>query len=77
MKNMKLFERELALIKSESLRKVVYDYMSDADYVPDYFWTDGASASGKFHPKFSHGIGGLVRHTKAVVLFAEDTISAT
>lgn len=74
MKNMKLFERELALIKSETLRKVVYDYMSDADYVPDYFWTDGASASGKFHPKFSHGIGGLVRHTKAVVMFAEELL---
>jgi hypothetical protein len=41
---------------------------------PAYFWTDGASASGKFHPKFSHGIGGLVRHTKAVVLFAEELL---
>jgi HD superfamily phosphohydrolase YqeK len=71
---MKLFERELALIKSESLRRAVYDYMNDPDYVPDYFWTDGASASGKFHPKFSHGIGGLVRHTKAVVMFAEELL---
>lgn len=74
MKTMKLFERELSLIKSESLRRAVYDYMNDSDYVPDYFWTDGASASGKFHPKFSHGIGGLVRHTKAVVMFAEELL---
>ena len=74
MKNIKLFERELSLIKDESLRAVVYGYMYDSEYVPDYFWTDGASASGKFHPKFSHGIGGLVRHTKAVVMFAEELL---
>lgn len=74
MKTMKLFEREIALIKSESLRRVVYDYMNDADYVPDYFWTDGASSSGKYHPQFSQGMGGLVRHTKAVVMFAEELL---
>ena len=68
------FAREIALIKNEGLRKVVYDYMSDADYVPDYFWTDGASSSGKYHPQFSQGVGGLVRHTKAVVMFAEELL---
>ena len=74
MRTMKLFERELSLIKSESLRHAVYDYMNDPDYVPDYFWTDGASSSGKYHPKMSQGIGGLVRHTKAVVMFAEELL---
>ena len=74
MRTMKLFERELSLIKSESLRHAVYDYMNDPDYVPDYFWTDGASSSGKFHPEMSQGVGGLVRHTKAVVMFAEELL---
>ena len=74
MRTMKLFERELSFIKSESLRHAVYDYMNDPDYVPDYFWTDGASSSGKFHPKMSQGVGGLVRHTKAVVMFAEELL---
>lgn len=74
MRTMKLFERELSLIKSESLRCAVYDYMNDSEYVPDYFWTDGASSSGKFHPKMSQGVGGLVRHTKAVVMFAEELL---
>ena len=72
MKSMKLFDREINLIKNEELRKAVAEYLEDD--VPDYFWTDGASASGRFHPKFSHGIGGLVRHTKAVVLFAEELL---
>ena len=68
------FVKEIELIKDEELRMVVYDYMSDADYVPDYFWTDGASSSGKYHPQFSQGMGGLVRHTKAVVMFAEELL---
>ncbi len=72
MKSIKLFEREINLIKNEELREAVRDYLEDE--VPDYFWTDGASASGKFHPEFSHGLGGLVRHTKAVVLFAEELL---
>lgn len=38
--------------------------------VPDYFWNIPASATGKYHPKFSLGHGGLVRHTKATVRIA-------
>ena len=72
MKNIKLYEREINLISNEELRKAVKSYMEDC--VPDYFWTDGASSSGKYHPKFSQGEGGLVRHTKAVVMFAEELL---
>ena len=72
MKNIKHFERELNLIVNEDLRMTVKCYMEEA--TPDYFWTDGASSSGKYHPKFSQGEGGLVRHTKAVVMFAEELL---
>lgn len=72
MKNINLFERELSLIVDEDLRMVVKGYLIDR--VPDYFWTDGASSSGKYHPKMSQGVGGLVRHTKAVVMFAEELL---
>ena len=72
MKNIKLFERELSLIVNDDLRMAVKSYMEEA--VPDYFWTDGASSSGKYHPQFSQGVGGLVRHTKAVVMFAEELL---
>ena len=72
MKNIKLFEREINLIVDEDLRMAVKSYMEEA--VPDYFWTDGASSSGKYHPQFSQGEGGLVRHTKAVVMFAEELL---
>ena len=72
MKNIKHFERELNLIVNEDLRMAVKSYMEEA--TPDYFWADGASSSGKYHPKFSQGDGGLVRHTKAVVMFAEELL---
>lgn len=72
MRNIKLFERELDLIVDEDLRMAVKCYLEEA--TPDYFWTDGASSSGKYHPKFSQGVGGLVRHTKAVIMFAEELL---
>lgn len=72
MDNVKFFERELNLIKDENLRTVVMRYLDER--VNDYFWTIGASSSGKYHPRFSQGEGGLVRHTKAVVMFAEELL---
>lgn len=72
MRNIKLFEREINLIVNEDLRMATKSYLEEA--TPDYFWTDGASSSGKYHPQFAHGIGGTVRHTKAVVMFAEELL---
>jgi hypothetical protein len=72
MRTVEHFKNEINMIKDEDLRSMVYSYMADA--TPDYFWTDGASSSGKYHPQFSQGVGGLVRHTKAVVMFAEELL---
>lgn len=66
------FNREINLIKNEDYRKFIEFYLNEC--VPSYFWEIGASASGKFHPQFSQGNGGLVRHTKAVVMFAEELL---
>ena len=66
------FSREYDLIKDVVVRNAVVQYMEKV--VPDYFWKIGASSSGKYHPKFSQGEGGLVRHTKAVVMFAEELL---
>jgi len=38
--------------------------------LPDYFFTVAASSTGKYHPAYALGSGGLVRHTKAAVKFA-------
>lgn len=37
--------------------------------LPDYIWHVGASSTGKYHPAYSLGEGGLMRHSIAVVRF--------
>lgn len=37
--------------------------------MPDYIWHVGASSTGKYHPNYSLGEGGLMRHQIAVVRF--------
>lgn len=39
------------------------------DNIPEYVWHVGASSTGKYHPQYSLGEGGLMRHQMAVVRF--------
>lgn len=39
------------------------------DELPEYIWTVPASSTGKYHPAYSLGEGGLMRHQIAVVRF--------
>lgn len=72
MENSNLFKREIDFIESEDLRDFVR-YFFDT-HVGKWFWSSGASASGKYHPKFSQGEGGLVRHTRAVAMMCEELL---
>lgn len=72
MKNSEFFEREIQLIESEDLRDFVR-YCFDVQ-VGEWFWEVGASSSGKYHPSFSQGEGGLVRHTRAVAMVCEELL---
>lgn len=42
------------------------------EQLPDYFFTVAASSSGKYHPSYTQGDGGLVRHTQAAMRIAEE-----
>lgn len=42
------------------------------EHAPLYFWVIPSSSSGKYHPPFSQGLGGLVRHTFAVMYLAHE-----
>lgn len=66
------FEREIQNIESEDYRDFVRDYFNH--FVGDWFFETGASASGKYHPEFTKGIGGLVRHTRAVEWICEELL---
>ena len=66
------FEREILNIENEDLRGFVRYYFDNC--VGKWFWQSGASASGKHHPQFAQGDGGLMRHTRAVEWVCEELL---
>ena len=64
---LKLFVNEFNYIKNVNLRKFAEEIIANAD---DWFFVEPASLSGKYHPKFSLGEGGLMRHTRCVAYWA-------
>lgn len=71
MNKVLLFEKEFSFIKDP---KLVIDAKYLVDGLPDYFFEIPASSTGKYHPKYSLGEGGLVRHTKAAVRIAHELL---
>ncbi len=62
-----VFENELVYIENEDIRDSLRIMI---EKIPDYFFTIPASSTGKYHPSYATGDGGLVRHTKAAVRMA-------
>lgn len=75
---MDVFGMEIDQINSAVIRRLVINTLAVA---PEYFWEIPASSTGKYHPAYCLGKGGLVRHTKAAVrialeLFRNDSVQA-
>lgn len=66
-----VLNRELNYIKDERIRKSCETIL---DLLPDYFYEIPASSTGKYHPDFSLGDGGLVRHVKVAVRLAKELL---
>lgn len=64
MNKIEQFEIELSYIKDETIQE---DCRTMIELLPDYFFHIAASSTGKYHPSYSLGEGGLLRHTKAAV----------
>lgn len=56
--------KEIKLIQTDAIRLLVQNVLASC---PTCFWHMPASTTGKYHPAFSLGEGGLIRHTRAVV----------
>ena len=67
-----VFAEELSLIQDKDIRSFTEKCILRT---PDYFYTVPASSTGKYHPEYSLGEGGLIRHTKALVYFAKELLS--
>ena len=66
-----IFKTEITYIKNlkykENAKKLI-------DLLPDYFFEVEASSTGKYHPSFALGEGGLVRHTKVATKIAKELL---
>ena len=66
-----LFETEINYMKNERYKKNAAILIN---LLPDYFFEVAASSTGKYHPRFAQGTGGLVRHTKVAVRIAYEIL---
>lgn len=71
MNKKEIFKKELNYINNVKYRENAQIMI---ELLPDYFFEVPASSTGKYHPSFSQGEGGLVRHTKAAVRIASELL---
>lgn len=69
MEKKEVFRVELGYIQDDDVRESLEVMI---EKIPDYFFTIAASSTGKYHPAFALGDGGLVRHTKVAVRMAQE-----
>lgn len=68
---LKVFEKELQYINNPKIRGFTEKVISN---MPEYFFETAASSTGKYHPRYALGRGGLVRHTKVAVDIAVELL---
>lgn len=66
-----VFNTELSYIKDERIKNSTRKILN---LLPDYFYEIPASSTGKYHPSFSLGDGGLVRHVKVAVRIGKELL---
>ena len=69
--NKNVFEEEISWIRNPLIQQFA---LKAVGMLPDYFFTVAASSTGKYHPSYALGAGGLVRHTKAAVKIAHELL---
>jgi len=67
MEKQEVFKKELDYIVNNDIKESLSIMIN---HIPDYFFTIPASSTGKYHPSYATGDGGLVRHTKSAVRMA-------
>lgn len=64
-----IFNRYINEIGDPKIQEIVEECLQKC---PKEFYTMPASTTGKYHPPFALGEGGLVRHTLAACCWAKD-----
>lgn len=69
--NVSVFDKEYEYIKNDKYKQAAKELVG---LLPDYFFQLQAASTGKYHPSFTLGDGGLVRHTKVAVRIAKELL---
>lgn len=72
MNRIEIFKDEVSYIKNSAIKESLV-YMIEK--LPDYFFEVPAASTGKYHPEYAQGEGGLLRHTKAAVRIGYELLS--
>ena len=67
-----VYKKELEYIKSEKIKNSTLVMIK---LLPEYIFHEAAASTGKYHPKYALGEGGLVRHVKAAVRIGYELLS--
>jgi hypothetical protein len=65
-------DKEIEYIKDEKLKESAYTL---EHMLPPYFFKIPASSTGKYHPEFATGDGGLLRHVKVATRIAYELLN--
>lgn len=71
MNREEIFKREINYINDENLKQALVYYINN---IPEYILHEGASSTGKYHPDYATGDGGLLRHLKASVRIGKELL---
>lgn len=66
-----VFEKELTYIKDSTIRTMTAFAIAN---INSNFFIEAASSTGKYHPEYALGLGGLYRHTQAAVKIGHDLL---
>ncbi len=72
MERIEVFKSEINFIKENRVKQSLI-YMINK--LPDYFFTIPAASTGKYHPAYAQGEGGLLRHSKAAMRIGYELLS--
>lgn len=66
------FTKELSFIKDPKLKESLLLIL---DNLPEYWFHVPAASTGKYHPEYAQGEGGLLRHSKAAMRIGQELLS--
>ena len=67
-----MFLDELSYIENEDYSDALLNIIN---MLPDYWFHEAASSTGKYHPEYALGEGGLLRHSKAAMRIGFELLS--